>query len=52
MTVDNLGELISEAYLGFLEIYTDPELASVATAAFINELLHQDVQPETDTIAA
>ncbi len=40
MTIDtNLGELISVVYTEFLVQYGDPELASVATAAVINDLL-------------
>lgn len=35
----NLGELISIFYARFLELYGDEELASVATAAVINDLL-------------
>lgn len=34
-----LGELISVVYSEFLAIYGDPELASVAAAAVINDLL-------------
>ena len=37
-----LGELISQFYDEFLVMYGDEELASVATAAVINELLEQD----------
>jgi hypothetical protein len=35
----NLGELISTIYEEFLATYGDEELASVATAAVINDLL-------------
>jgi hypothetical protein len=35
----NLGELISTIYEQFLAQYGDEELASVATAAVINDLL-------------
>jgi hypothetical protein len=35
----NLGELISVIYEEFLTRYGDEELASVATAAVINDLL-------------
>ena len=34
-----LGELIAEIYKEFLAVYQDPELASVAAAAVINEML-------------
>ncbi|MBM4389573.1 MAG: hypothetical protein FJ090_00515 [Deltaproteobacteria bacterium] len=41
-TIDtNLGELISRFYEEFLSMYGDEELASVATAAVINDLLGQ-----------
>jgi hypothetical protein len=36
-----LGELISLFYEEYLSLYGDSELASVATAATINELLHE-----------
>ena len=52
MKTTNLGDLISETYLGFLELYSDPELASVATAAFINDLITKNLQDETVIIAA
>ncbi len=35
----NIGDLISSLYQSFLEVYGDAELASVATAAVINDLL-------------
>jgi hypothetical protein len=34
----NLGELIDTLYAEFLKLYGDEDLASVATAAAINEL--------------
>lgn len=37
----NLGELITQFYGEFLAMYGDEELASVATAAVINDLLVQ-----------
>jgi len=52
MKVANLGELISETYMGFLEVYSDPEMASVATAAFINDLLSQGLQEGEGSVAA
>jgi hypothetical protein len=36
----NLGDLISLFYDEFVGLYGDEELASVAAAAVINELLH------------
>ena len=38
-TQTTLGELISTLYDRFMEMYGDEELASVATAAVINDLL-------------
>ena len=38
----NIGELISIFYARFMELYGDEELASVATAAVINDLLAAD----------
>ncbi|MCK6502997.1 hypothetical protein L6R53_06305 [Myxococcota bacterium] len=35
----SIGELISIFYARFMELYGDEELASVATAAVINDLL-------------
>jgi len=35
----NLGDLIASFYQEFLELYGDPELASVATATIINDLM-------------
>ncbi len=48
----NLGELISLFYDEFMELYGDPELASVATAAVINDLLAEAAQPTADQAAA
>jgi hypothetical protein len=39
MATSSIGELISTLYDNFLELYGDEELASVATAAVINDLL-------------
>ena len=41
MTV-SLGELIAAIYEEFMELYNDEELASVATAALINDMLSED----------
>lgn len=38
-TQTTLGELISTLYDRFMEMYGDEELASVATAAVINDML-------------
>jgi hypothetical protein len=41
-TQTTLGDLISLFYEEFMELYGDPELASVAAAAVINDLLADD----------
>ena len=38
----NIGELISIFYQHFMEMYGDEDLASVATAAVINDLLSDE----------
>ncbi|MFN7144483.1 MAG: hypothetical protein ACK4YP_11945 [Myxococcota bacterium] len=49
----NLGELISTIYEEFLAQYGDEELASVATAAVINDLLSASgTKVEKDEFAA
>lgn len=45
-TQTNLGDLISLFYEEFMEMYGDAELASVAAAAVINDLLSDDGQDE------
>ncbi len=52
MKISNLGEFISETYRGFLELYGDEELASVATAALINDLLTKSIERSSDDVAA
>jgi hypothetical protein len=47
----NLGELISSFYSHFLAMYGDEELASVATAAVINDLLGQAAAQPHDVAA-
>ena len=42
----NLGTLIATLYAAFLAQYNDPELASVATAEVINELLSRRCHDE------
>jgi hypothetical protein len=39
VTAPNLGDLITTIYAEFLAQYGDEEIASVATAAVINDLL-------------
>ncbi len=46
-----LGDLISEVYEEFLVMYEDPELASVAAAAVVNDLL-ADAADAEDAAAA
>ena len=41
----DIGELISIFYSQFLELYGDAELASVATAAVINDMLSAPSSP-------
>ena len=41
----SLGELMSKLYKEYLEVYQDPDMAAVATAASINKLLAQE-KPE------
>jgi hypothetical protein len=40
----SLGDLISVLYEEFLAVYGDPDIASVATAATINDMIAQEVQ--------
>ena len=47
----HLGELISNFYEHFLKMYGDDELASVATAAVINDLLGQAMAPTHEAAA-
>ncbi len=52
MTIQtNLGELISTIYEEFLALYGDAELASVATAAVINDLLSASPNARKDEAA-
>lgn len=41
----DIGELISIFYSQFLELYGDAELASVATATVINDMLAASASP-------
>ncbi|MBW1877881.1 MAG: hypothetical protein JRI25_17805 [Deltaproteobacteria bacterium] len=45
-----LGELISLFYEEYLSLYGDSELASVATAATINELLQEYEKKAANTL--
>ena len=46
MTTTTIGDLITVLYPYFYDLYRDEEIASVATATMINELLIK--APETD----
>lgn len=47
-----IGELIQVFYAQFMELYGDEELASVATAAVINDLLSDTrAEPELEVAA-
>lgn len=49
-TTSTLGDLISTCYAEFLAMYGDEELASLATAALVNDLLQeQDAQAERES---
>ncbi|MEC7240840.1 MAG: hypothetical protein VXW32_06345 [Myxococcota bacterium] len=53
----NLGDLINLFYQEYLELYGDQELASVAVAATINEMLAdststEDTNREKETVEA
>lgn len=41
-TQTNLGDLISLVYEEFIEMYGDADLASVAAAAVINDMIGED----------
>ncbi|MEL6343828.1 MAG: hypothetical protein AAFV53_11895 [Myxococcota bacterium] len=43
-----LGELIAFFYDQFLEMYGDPDLASVAAAAVINDMLSDAIEDEDE----
>ncbi len=45
-TQTNLGDLISLFYEEFMELYGDAELASVAAAAVINDLITEPINDE------
>lgn len=48
ITESTLGELISVFYEEYLALYKDPDIASVATAATINDML-LDAERATET---
>jgi len=51
-TLTSLGELISVFYEEFLAIYGDEELASLAAASVINDLISNQSNGETVGAAA
>jgi len=52
MTIDtNLGDLITMFYDEYLALYGDPELASVAAAATINDMLNDAMTAEEAPLA-
>jgi hypothetical protein len=48
----DIGELISIFYSQFLELYGDAELASVATATVINDMLAASASPSVPQVGA
>ena len=48
----SLGDLISKLYEEYLTLYNDPDMAAVATAASINELLSQEKEDKNTDSAA
>jgi hypothetical protein len=44
----SLGDLISRLYGEYLAIYGDPELASIATAATVNDFLSIQQRPSKE----
>ena len=48
----DIGELISIFYAQFLELYGNADLASVATAAVINDILGAPASPSAHRVAA
>ncbi len=52
MATTNIGDLINTLYENFLAMYGDEELASVATAAVINDLLTAPMAAIHEELAA
>ncbi|MFT6145821.1 MAG: hypothetical protein ACJATT_002332 [Myxococcota bacterium] len=50
-TQTNIGELITLFYDEYLALYGDPDVASVAAAATINDLLSEDCYVEEEPLA-
>ena len=51
-TQTSLGELISTIYEEFYDLYNDHDLASVATASLINDMLSEELPVNEDGRAA
>lgn len=51
MTQSTVGELINTIFESFMEMYGDEELASVATAAVINDLLSKPQSTQMEQAA-
>ncbi len=51
-TRTSLGDLIVALYDEYLEVYGDPDVASVAAAATLNELLGESDAAETEAAEA
>ena len=49
-TTTSLGEVISELFREYLELYQDNDLASVATAATLNDLIAQLDEPPVSIV--
>jgi len=52
MEAVTLGDLISSVYDEFLALYKDSELASIATASFINDLYSKVATTQEKGLAA
>ena len=52
MQTYTLGDLISSVYEGFMALYKDADLAAIATAAFINEMLTTESTQKIEGFAA
>ncbi len=48
----NIGELIAVFFAQFMDLYGDEDLASVATAAVINDLLSTEAEVQPRRVAA
>ena len=51
MTQTTIGELINTVYESFMELYGDEELASIATAAVVNDLLSTPIARQLEEAA-